>query len=161
MHIQHRKLMNAKFWQYAHQVSNAYVIIVTQNGLGRVAGWQPQTSEMRTETEAQNLLQVRCWPGDSNRTLMWLFASVSVLVILFYESNWNHELVYLFAMLNSPIYHSLIIVCWICETKKSSWFQFDSKWHALLLILAKEILQNWLVMLPSRTIFCWAYALET
>ena len=42
-----------------------------------------------------------------------------------FESNWDHDLSYLFVMQISP---SIIIICWICMTKRSDnpWFQFDS-----------------------------------
>ena len=44
-----------------------------------------------------------------------------------FESNWNRDLPYLFVIANKPFYNSIIIICWICMTKKSdsSWFQFD------------------------------------
>ena len=44
------------------------------------------------------------------------------------ESNWNHDLSYLFVMQISPFYNSTIIISCICMIKKSdnSWFQFDS-----------------------------------
>ena len=72
MEIQHRKLINAKFFQYLHQVSNAHA--QHKKGLGSL---------------------------DSNRILMGFFAVYGSSYSLF-ESNWNHDVSYLFVMQISP-----------------------------------------------------------
>ena len=68
MHIQHRKLTNAKFWQYAHCVSNAHAqhVMVQEGKIG-----------------------IKFWED---------FLPVYGTSYSLSESNWNHELSYWIVM---------------------------------------------------------------
>ena len=72
MEIQQGKLTDAKFWQYAHHVSNVH---------------------------AQHKI---VWEGLIAIEFRWDFLPVYGSSYLLFESNWNHDLSYLFVMKISP-----------------------------------------------------------
>ena len=111
MEIQHKKLTDAKFWQYAHHVSNAHA---------------------QHKMVLEGKLAIKFW---------WDFLPVYGSSYSLFESNWNHDLPYLFVMQISPSIILLSVICWICMAKKSdsSWFQFDLNVVCTVTYIRKQI----------------------